>query len=70
MHTVVKGPSALATRRWQNMFLKTEVETKHVEFCPNSVRFAVGVLQEKWPNSVIMYAVYFGLARSLFTGQK
>ena len=32
--------------------------------------FAVGVQQRKWPNTVKMHTIYFGLARSLFTGQK
>ena len=30
MHTVVKGPSALATRRWQNMFLFTKITSEFV----------------------------------------
>ena len=30
MHTVVKGPSALATRRWQNMFLFAKITSEFV----------------------------------------
>ena len=31
MHTVVNGPSAQATRRWQNLFLFTQ---NHIKICP------------------------------------
>ena len=34
------------------------------------MRFAVGVQQGKWPGSVKLHAIYFGLVRSFFTGQK
>ena len=40
--------------------MKTEVETKHVEFYPNSVWFAIGVQQEKWPNENARYIFWSG----------
>ena len=58
MHAVVKGPSAQATRRWQNVFLITQ---NHIKICPCLVQArTLGVQGARLdPNKIIQVPVSY-----------